>query len=194
MARIVRPLLGDEAEAQACRLIARFGSLARLHAASREAVAQACDRGDEVADLLDAARAFTLVAAREQLVGKKVETDSAYFRHYLVTRVGTRTEESVLMLYFTASGVYLGEDKVSCGRTAASMIPVRNLVKRALDLNAGRVVLAHNHPSGNVTPSRSDVVATGRVRSVLQALEITLEDHFVVAAGQVASMRALGLF
>lgn len=71
---------------------------------------------------------------------------------------------------------------------------MRHLVRRAFELDARRLVVAHNHPSGNPSPSRQDVATTERLVQVLQAVEIVLEDHCIVAGNRIASLRALGLF
>ncbi|GGZ09055.1 JAB domain-containing protein [Novosphingobium colocasiae] len=193
MARILGPVLGPAAEAEAERLIGHFGTLARLHAASTQAIVEASSDGEAVAEALDAARSFTVAAARERLVGQAVDPDSAQFRDYLISTIGMRAEEVVHMVYSDERGLFLGDDLTNSGCAASSMIPLRLLVRRALDLNARRVVLAHNHPSGLATPSKADIAATSRANAVLRALEVRLVDHLIVAGGQVCSMRALRL-
>jgi DNA repair protein RadC len=69
----------------------------------------------------------------------------------------------------------------------------REVVKRALLLNASAVILVHNHPSGDPTPSRDDVEMTRRLREALDPLGIALHDHVVIGHGSHASLRSLGL-
>ena len=73
-------------------------------------------------------------------------------------------------------------------------VPVypREVVKRALDLNASALILVHNHPSGDPTPSQADVDMTLRLIDALEAVSVMLHDHVVVGKGREASLRALG--
>jgi len=69
----------------------------------------------------------------------------------------------------------------------------REIVKRALAVNAGAVVLAHNHPSGAAEPSRADELVTQAVRAALQLVDVRVLDHMVVGAGSVLSFAERGL-
>lgn len=140
-----------------------------------------------------ASRHFAEAAAREALIGEPVDTRTLEFRHYLVRRMGIRREECVMILFFTAAGLFIAEDFHDGGQRGEATIPLRRTVRRALDLDARRLVIAHNHPSGTATPSDADIAATARLHRVLHALEIALEDHCVVAGNTIASMRAMGL-
>jgi len=84
------------------------------------------------------------------------------------------------------------EDMFRGTLTQASVYP-REVVKRALALNAGAVVLAHNHPSGVAEPSRADEYLTQTLKSALQLVDIRVLDHLVVGRGQVVSMAERGL-
>ena len=81
------------------------------------------------------------------------------------------------------------------GQGSVDHAPVypREVVRRALELSASAVLLAHNHPSGDSTPSGADIDMTKLVVEAARALQITVHDHVVVAGDQVASLRALGL-
>lgn len=98
-----------------------------------------------------------------------------------------------MVLFFTGEGLFLAEDFYRGGQRRSAAIPLRRTVRRAFELDARKLVVAHNHPSGTAVPSDADVAATAHVRSVAQALEIGLEDHCIVAGQTVVSMRALGL-
>lgn len=183
------------AKAVARRLIRHFGSLRTIWSASSEALREALAPGEavQVGAALAAARHFAEAAAREVLAGQPVDTRAPEFRNYLVRRLGVRREECVMILFFTATGLFIAEHFHDDGRSDEVRIPLRRTVRRAFDLDARRLVIAHNHPSGITTPSEADIVATTRLRGVLHALEIALEDHCIVARNSVASMRAMGL-
>lgn len=98
-----------------------------------------------------------------------------------------------MMLFFTAEGLFLAEDFHDGADPGVARIPLRRTVRRAFDLDARRLVMIHNHPSGMSSPSDPDIAATRRLRHLLEALDIALEDHCIVAGNAVASMRDLGL-
>lgn len=99
-----------------------------------------------------------------------------------------------MVIFLTADGLYIAEDLYAGGRRAEIRIPLRATIRRAFDLNAQRLVLAHNHPSGTVQPSGDDIAATARFRHVVEALEMCLDDHCIVAGNSIASMKGMGLF
>ena len=76
----------------------------------------------------------------------------------------------------------------------SASVPIRKIVECALTANASTVVLAHNHPSGLAIPSQEDIQATYRVASALEAVDIILEDHIVVADDDFVSLRESGIF
>ncbi|MCJ2178033.1 JAB domain-containing protein [Novosphingobium album (ex Hu et al. 2023)] len=186
-------------------MIRHFGSLRTIWSASAvaldKALAEVGGRGCEscgeggwaVGAAIVAARHLAEAAAREALVGEAVDTRTPEFRHYLVRRLGLRREECVMILYFTGEGLFIAEDFYSSGQRGEVVIPLRRTVRRAFDLDARRLVVAHNHPSGSALPSDADVAATARMRAVVEALEVGLDDHCIVAGNAIASMRSMGL-
>lgn len=197
LAQLLQPCAGAQSLAAARALIRRFGSLRTIWSASPEtledALRAAGECGPQVRAAILAARGFAEAAARETLEGRPLDTRASDFRAYLAQRLGPQREECVLALFFTGEGLFIAEDFHDGGGRNAASIPLRRIVRRAFDLDARRVVLAHNHPSGTASPSDTDVAATARLRGVLAALEIALDDHCIVAGNAVFSMRAMGL-
>ncbi|GLK43120.1 MULTISPECIES: JAB domain-containing protein [Novosphingobium] len=152
------------------------------------------DLADEIAHAIAAARRLAEAASREAMLGAPLQTEAFAFRQYLVNRLGSRREECVLVFFFNGEGVYIAEDIYAGGKRTECLIPLRRTVRRAFDLDARRIVLAHNHPSGTARPSSDDIVATARFRQIVEPLEIRLDDHCIVAGNAVASMKAMGIF
>ena len=84
-------------------------------------------------------------------------------------------------------------DVISVGTVDSAMVPVREVVKKALDRNAVSAILCHNHPSGEVSPSPADEAITRRIREALGLLEIRVVDHFVLGRGSAYSFAEHGL-
>jgi DNA repair protein RadC len=79
------------------------------------------------------------------------------------------------------------------GTATSVVIPFRRIVADALRLNSSTLVLSHNHPSGDPTPSRADVSVTKQLAALLHILDIRLHDHLIIGDGRSASFRKLGL-
>jgi len=197
LAQILRPVVGARSEIVARRLIRRFGSLSTIYTASAQALADEIDESGinsrAIAAVIVAARDLAAVAGRETLLGEPMKTGSPAFRQYLAKRLLGRREECVMVLFFTHEGLFIAEDFHVGTRQSTCELPLRRTVRRAFDLDARRLVMAHNHPSGDPTPSADDVQSTRTFRQVMGALEFSLDDHFVVARGGIFSMSDNGL-
>jgi len=107
---------------------------------------------------------------------------------YLVPRFFGRTKETVFLLCLDAKCKVLDCREIGEGSVNSASISVRKIVEVALSTRATTVILAHNHPSGVAVPSTEDVQTTRRVAAALNAVEVHLADHIVVAEGDYVSM------
>ena len=108
---------------------------------------------------------------------------------YLINRFIGQRNEVVMLLCLDAKRAPLCCRIVSEGSVNAAEISTRKVVEAALSVNATSVILAHNHPSGIAVPSMPDIVTTRRMGAALSAVDIVLEDHFVVADRDYVSLR-----
>lgn len=97
------------------------------------------------------------------------------------------------MVHLDAEGRVLGLSAGTGGDPDSIELPVREIVRDALALGARALLLAHNHPSGDATPSAADKRATRRLADAAKGLEIRLLDHLIFARGECRSFRAMGL-
>ena len=102
-------------------------------------------------------------------------------------------EEKLVVLLLDDWQRQLAIEEHDAAGPGAVDLPLRAIFKRALALNATGLVIAHNHPSGDPTPSEADIQATRRLAATAEALGIRLHDHLIFAAGAQASFRDLGL-
>ena len=109
--------------------------------------------------------------------------------NYLINRFIGQRNEVVMLLCLDAKRAPLCCRIVSEGRVNPAEISPRKVVEAALSVNATSVILAHNHPSGSAVPSMPDIVTTRRMGAALSAVDIVLEDHFVVADRDYVSLR-----
>jgi DNA repair protein RadC len=114
-------------------------------------------------------------------------------KDYLGLHLGGRPHEVFAVLFLDAQHRLLRLEEMFHGTLTQTSVYPREVVKRALALNAGAVVLAHNHPSGVAEPSRADEFLTQTLKSALQLVDVRVLDHLVVGQGQVVSMAERGL-
>jgi DNA repair protein RadC len=117
----------------------------------------------------------------------------AKVKDYVALHLGTRTQEVFAVLFLDAQHRLLTLEEMFHGTLGQTSVYPRELVKRALALNAGAVILAHNHPSGVAEPSRADEYLTQAVRSALQLVDVRVLDHLIVGQGTVVSFAERGL-
>lgn len=113
---------------------------------------------------------------------------------YLLPYFDGRATETVFMLCLDAKKKVLCCQQVGEGSVNSAGVPIRRVVEMALAANATAVVLAHNHPSGLALPSYEDIVTTKRIAAALDAVEIVLADHIVVADDDYVSMVQSGYY
>ncbi len=169
-------------------LLNTFGSLAQVLEASVEDLKKVPGIKDHAATLLalviDLCRFYQVNCAEKTTILSTLEACS----NYLVPRFFGRTRETVFLLCLDAKCKVLDCREIGEGSINAASISVRKVVETALAANATTVVLAHNHPSGIAVPSNEDIQTTQRIAAALNAVEIYLADHIVVADGDYVSM------
>ena len=149
--------------------------------------------GPAVAGLLSSAREAVEESLREQVARTPCDAENPLFRDYLRARLVHCPEEVLIAVFLDAECRFICDEPVGQGGMSSLTMSGRPLFRRAMELNATALILAHNHPSGNARPSDSDVKATRRLASVARAMEIHLLDHLVVGRRQISSMRLAGL-
>ncbi len=169
-------------------LLDRFGSLSRVLEADPEELKKVSGISDHTATLLtlviDLCRYYQVNCAQQTEILTTLD-DCA---NYLVPRFFGRTKETVYLLCLDAKCKVLCCKEIGEGSVNTTSISVRKVVETALSSNATTVVLAHNHPSGIAVPSNEDIQTTQRIAAALQAVEVYLADHIVVAEGDYVSM------
>jgi len=188
LAHIIAPIAGDNAGIYAEQLISRFGSIASAFEGD-PASDDLTESEAEAILLLRTARNVVEAAFRESFYSQKLSARFKDLNRYLKLRLGLCADERLLVVYVDANGEFLRDEIVAEGRKSQLKIPVRRIMRRAFDLGAHGLLLAHNHPSGDATPSSHDISSTDRLRKALAPCEIGLVDHLIVSRRKVYSMR-----
>jgi DNA repair protein RadC len=149
--------------------------------------------GDSVTvRVLQAARAAMLHALRSQATAAPILSDSAALLDYLMLDQGHAPVERLRVLYLNGQNALLGETVTDGTVNEAAFYP-REILKRALELGATALILVHNHPSGDLSPSQSDLQITRAIAGVGRTLRVVVHDHLILSRHGWTSFKALGL-
>lgn len=170
-----------------------FGSIGRLLRQSDEAKRRVLGNDPEILSLLSATRDALDEALRSDIIGEQVHPGHPLLRRYLVLAMGSLSEETLHIMFLDGDRRLVAEEQIARGSVATVSIYPRLIFKRALELGAATIIMAHNHPSGDPRPSDQDIRTTKMVLDIGHALEIALTDHLIVAGSECVSMRDLGL-
>ncbi|MBJ3761594.1 DNA repair protein RadC [Maribius pontilimi] len=174
------------------RLIETFGDLGRILAASQVQLLKVPDIGPAVVLELKLFETVAHRIARSKVMHRPVVSDWAALLDYChVTMTNRETEQFRVPFLDTKNAVIADED---LGHGTVDHVPVypREVVKRALEVNAKALILVHNHPSGDPTPSQSDIDMTAQIGNACAVLGLTLHDHLIIGRGAQLSFRAEG--
>jgi len=132
-------------------------------------------------------------ALAQQMVAAPVFDSPGRVKDYLGLQLGNRPQEVFAVLFLDGQHRLLCLEEMFRGTLTQTSVYPREVLRRALTLNAGAVVLAHNHPSGVAEPSRADEYLTQTLKTALQMIDVRVLDHIIVGQGQVVSMAERGL-
>jgi DNA repair protein RadC len=175
------------------RLIAHFHGFAGVLAADRNALAAVPDVGEAIIAQLMAVREAGLRLARAELRERPVLGSWQKVIDYCTAQIGFGAIEEFHLLFLDRKNALIRDECQQQGTVDHTPVYPREVVKRALELNATAIIMVHNHPSGDVTPSRADIEMTKQVRDAAKSIGIALHDHLVIGRGKHSSFRSLGL-
>ena len=174
-------------------LIGRFGSFAEDIAAPRERILEVEGASASVAMQLKIVEAAALRLAKTRLLGRPALTSWAALIDYCAAAMARSQTEEFRVLFLDRKNVLIADEVQSSGTVDHTPVYPREIVKRALDHAATAIILVHNHPSGDPTPSRADITMTRNVADAAKALGIVVHDHVIVGRSGHVSFKALGL-
>ena len=189
---MILSLYGDRAEQVAGVLIDDFGSLQSLLRSSKAALARRIPGEPVLVELLAAIQPLIRHMLQSEMLEGPILPDTKAALDYLFVTLAHESTEQVHALFLNAKNRVLAQERIAKGSVTKVDLFPREIVRRALDLGATGLILAHNHPSGDPTPSRSDFQATRAVADAARLFEIILHDHFIVGRTGWRSLREEG--
>ncbi len=174
-------------------LLADFGGIGPLMSADPESLRRVPGMGDTSVAAIKIVQASILRVLGDAVRGRPVLANWQGLLDYLRADMAHRMNERVRVLHLDSKNQLIRDEVMSDGSIDQSAIYVREVVRRALELGSASLIIVHNHPSGDCTPSSQDVAVTRSIVAACKALGISLHDHIIVGANTHCSMRSLGL-
>lgn len=175
------------------KLLVKYGSLTGLFAADRADFCEVKGMGAAKFAQLQAVLEMSRRALQEELQRGDVLSSPRAVRDYLKLLLAGRGQEVFMVLFLDTQHRVIAFEELFHGTLSQTSVYPREVVKRALAHNAAAVILAHNHPSGVTEPSQADQLLTSALKQALALVDVTVLDHFVVAAGKTLSFAERGL-
>ena len=173
-------------------LMQEFGDFNRVVTAPVERLRGFKGVGDAVICELKIIEAAAHRMARAKVLNKQVISSWDALLDYCHTTMAHRETEQFRVLYLDRKNVLIADEEQAKGTVDHVPVYPREVAKRALELNASAMILVHNHPSGDPTPSQSDIDMTHQVEMACGALGLTLHDHLIVGKSRELSFKSAG--
>jgi DNA repair protein RadC len=181
----VKPLAKD--------LIARFGGFANVLTAAPERLMEVKGVGAAVVANLKIVQAAAVRLAKREAMAKPVLGSFNAVLNYCMSAMAREEREQFRILFLDRKNMLIADEIQNKGTVDHTPAYPREVVRRALELSAVSIILVHNHPSGDPTPSRADVELTKEIVAAAKTLGIQVHDHLIVAKNMHASLRGLGM-
>ena len=175
-------------------LIDRFGDFNRVLSAPVSQLTQVSGVGDAVAIELKLVEAAAHRLARSKVMRRHVVSSWGALLDYCHTVMAHRDTEQFRILFLDTKNTIIADEEQAKGTLDHVPVYPREIVKRALELNAAALILVHNHPSGDPTPSQMDISMTRQIEQAARTMGITVHDHLIIGKSCEISFRSEGLF
>jgi DNA repair protein RadC len=183
--RDVKPLAKD--------LLARFGDLAGVMGASVAELSGVKGVGESVALDIKLLHEAALRTQRAPMTKRPVISSWSALLAYVRVALAQEAREQFRVLFLDKKNQLIADELLGQGTVDHAPVYPREVMRLALERSASSIILVHNHPSGDPTPSAADVAMTKAVIEAGRSLNITVHDHLVVGRDGVASLKTLGL-
>jgi DNA repair protein RadC len=173
-------------------LIKRFGGFAGVMAATPDQLQEVDGVGPAAAVIIKVVQACALRMAQEEVTKREVIGSWKKLLDYLRMAMAEQKTEQFRLLFLDNKNALIADEEQQRGTVNHTPVYPREVVKRALELGASAIILVHNHPSGDPTPSQDDIAMTKEVVAAADKLGISVHDHIIIGRKGHASLRSLG--
>lgn len=174
-------------------LLERFGSVAALLSASNRELAGIRDMGNHMVPMIRVLQEAALRYNRERLPTADLLDSEQKLLDYLTARLARENIEQFRILFLNEQQGLIADEAQARGTVNHTPVYPREVARRAIEVEATSLVLVHNHPSGDPTPSQADIQMTQQVQAALEVVGIQLTDHLIIGNGRHTSFQHTGL-
>lgn len=189
---LYRAIRRGDTKPLAKRLLAAFGDLNHVLAAPPARLKEINGVGDAVVFELKLIEAIGHRMARAKVINKPLLSSWDALLDYCQSAMAHRDLEQFRILFLDRKNVLIADEAQQTGTVDHVPVYPREVVKRALELNASALILVHNHPSGDPTPSQADLDMTNAIRDAAEVLNIVIHDHLIIGKSATLSFRSEG--
>lgn len=189
---LFRAIPRQDVKPLAHRLLSVFGSYNNVISADSLRLEEVKGVGLSVVTELKVVEAAAHRLAKSALTERPLISSWDAVLNYCRTTLAHRDKEQFRLLFLDRKNRLIADEKQAEGTVDQVQVYPREVIKRALDLGASALVMIHNHPSGDPTPSDDDIVLTKAIHKAASALDIVLHDHLIVGRAGEVSLRAEG--
>ena len=174
-------------------LIAKFGSFAETIAAPVERLTEVKGISEKIALDLKILKAAATKLGQESILGRPVLSSWSALLDYCRSAMQFERKEQFRVLFLDSKNRLIADEVMGRGTIDRAPVYPREIIKRALELESTALILAHNHPSGDPTPSQSDIDMTKEIVQACKAIRVSVHDHLIIGRENIASFKTLGL-
>ncbi|HEU0044085.1 RadC family protein [Sphingomonas sp.] len=186
-----RPRIDTKPTAKA--LLREFGGIGGVFAADHAALARVAGMGDTSVAALKAVHATAIRLVKAEIADRPVLANWQALLDYLRADMAHHAVERFRVLHLNTRNMLIRDEVMSEGSIDQAAVYVREVIRRALDFGSAAIILVHNHPSGDPSPSRADIDITKAIAAAGKPLGIAVHDHLIIGTQGHASLRAQGL-
>ena len=174
-------------------LLREFGGIGGLLNADSEAIARVPGMGDTSVAAIKIAHAAAIRLLRGEVAARPVLANWQALLDYLRADMAHHAIERVRVLHLNSRNMLIRDELMSEGSVDEAALYVREVIRRAIDLGSAAIILVHNHPSGDPSPSRADIQLTRDIAEAGKRLGVTVHDHIIMGTDGHSSLRSMGL-
>jgi len=174
-------------------LIKKFGSFAEVIAAPPEQLIEINGVGPTTALYLKVIQAASSHLGRENLLEKPILSSWSALMDYCRAEMQFEAKEQFRVLFLDKKNRLIADEILGRGTVDRAPVYPREVIKRALDLSSTALILAHNHPSGDPSPSQSDIDMTQKIVDAGKTMGIIVHDHIIIGRNDIVSFKTLGI-
>lgn len=189
---LFRAIPRQDVKPLAKELLTAFGDFNGVISASISRLNELNGVGQAVVHELKIVEAAAHRMARAKVLGRCAISSWDALMAYCKTTMAHRDTEQFRILFLDRKNVLIADEEQQKGTVDHVPVYPREVAKRSLELSASAIILVHNHPSGDPTPSQSDIDMTAQIEAALNAIGVTLHDHIVIGKEHDASFKSLG--